>query len=145
MSPRWESDRARETASGRELAQWNHCAHGGTRGWQARALKVTLEHRIGIKVPSDARILYMPAKPAGGGIRDPRFPGVFVGRTCRVKQVPSPSKAWQSKHVPNIRRVPKSSDSEHSRGLQIEVTAHSISKSAWRDPLRLPLVPQMRY
>ena len=30
---------------------------------QARALKVTLEHRIGIKVPSDARILYMPAKP----------------------------------------------------------------------------------
>ena len=57
----------------------------------------------------------------------------------------SPSKAWQSKHVPNIRRVPKSSDSEHSRGLQFEVTAHSLSKSAWRDALRLPLVPWMRY
>ena len=52
---------------------------------QARALKVTLEHRIGIKVPSDARILYMPAKPAGGGVRDPRFPGVFVGNAAHVE------------------------------------------------------------
>ena len=52
---------------------------------QAGALKVTLEHRIGIKVPSDARILYMPAKSARGGIRNPRPLGVFVGNAEHVE------------------------------------------------------------
>ena len=41
----------RESSSGREPVRWNHRTHGGIRGWSDQ------KHRIGVKVPLDARIL----------------------------------------------------------------------------------------
>ena len=55
-SSRRKPDCARETTSGRGPVQRNHRTHGGTRG-QARTLKAAVEHRSGVKVPPDARVL----------------------------------------------------------------------------------------
>ena len=52
-----ESDCSREAASGRKPVQRDHRRAVGLVARQARTLKAALEHRIGTRVPPDARIL----------------------------------------------------------------------------------------
>ena len=50
-------DCSREAASGRNPVQWDHRPCCGLVAGQARTLKAALEHRMGTRVPPDARIL----------------------------------------------------------------------------------------